>query len=234
MPRISIRSIRRMGGFLTATGLLAAAVTIGWAQSPGSTYVPGVGYAPALPRPRPLPTIEPSESPPPAPPEPAFYAPPAWTYPGQQVPLSGPWISTAAHPYPPGYIIGPYSSLPFTNYNPRGPQDKGVIEVFVPVANARVYLNGQETRGGGTMRVFTTPPLRLSGEFQYYVTATYESQGHTISELRKVHVGAGEYNVADFNTPALDNPADMPSGPVDQNQVYPALSERYNWPQRTY
>ena len=69
--------------------------------------------------------------------------------PGYRSPLPGPWVSTAAHPYPPGYIVGPYAPMPFSNYNPRSPRDKGTIEVFLPVANARVYLNGELTRGTG-------------------------------------------------------------------------------------
>ena len=162
-----------------------------------------------------------------------FDAPPSWMYPSYHAPivpggpltsftLPGPWIPpTATQPYPPGYLVGPFTPLPFRDRNPQAPADKGIIEVFLPDGNADVYLNGQKMLGTGKTRKFTTPLLPLSTEYQYYVTASYKANGEMVTQYRKVEVGAGEYTVADFTRPALDNPTRLPSGPVDPNLAVP-------------
>ena len=76
--------------------------------------------------------------------------------------------------------------------------------------------------------------MLLSQEYQYYVTATYESDGHSITKYRKIDVGAGEFNVADFTRPGLDNPINLPAGLVDQNEVIPAQGQNHHWPAPTY
>jgi len=209
------RLLPRIGGLVLGLGV-AALTPMGRAESPPATPTPSTARQ--------------------APPQIHYHfhyhAPSTlWRYPGYDdrfvpggpltsFPLPGPWVPpTAAHPYPPGYLVGPFAPLAFENTNPRAPQDKGTIEVFLPVANAEVYLNGHEMRGTGKTRKFTTPLLPLDEEFQYYVTATYKRKGETISDYRKVDVGAGEYTVADFTRPPLDNPIKLRSGPVDLNEA---------------
>jgi uncharacterized protein (TIGR03000 family) len=128
---------------------------------------------------------------------------------------------TQAHPYPSWYLPGLFAAPPFENTNPRAPRDKGVIDVFLPVADAKVYLNGQEMRGTGKNRTLTTPLLPLNQEYQYYVTVRYKKDGETVTDYRKLDLGAGEYTVADFTRPPLDNPGKLPPGPVNQNEVVP-------------
>ena len=167
------------------------------------------------------------------------YSSPLGTYPGYDSPFvpGGPMTSfplpqkwtppTQAHPYPSWYLPGSFTAPPFENTSPRAPQDKGVIDVFLPVADAEVYLNGQKMRGTGKKRKLTTPLLPLDKVFQYYVTVRYQKDGEMVDEYRKVDVGAGEYTVADFTRPPLDNPMKLPSGPVDPNEVAPAGSTQH-------
>lgn len=128
---------------------------------------------------------------------------------------------TPAHPYPPGYIPGQFAPLASQNSAPGAPTAQGVIHVFLPTSDATVYLNGQKMRGNGKDRKLTTPTLAPNNEYQYFVTATFKQNGESMTEYRKVDVGAGEYTVADFNRPAEENPIKLPAGPVDPNTVAP-------------
>jgi uncharacterized protein (TIGR03000 family) len=122
--------------------------------------------------------------------------------------------------------------LPFQNTAPAAPPDEGVVHVFLPVAKADVYLNGQKMKGTGSDRKFTTPPLQPNREFQYWITARFERDGQPVTDHRKLFLGAGEYSVADFTKPAGALPYNpltntsvrMPAGPVDPNDVVPDFS----------
>jgi len=144
-------------------------------------------------------------------------------------PIPAPWPSSAADLYPPGDVVGPYEPLPFPNYNPQADPDKGTIEVILPVYAAKVYLNGERMRGTGIVRIYTTAVLPFNRsylhppfdnrEYQYQVTAKYADGGRVVTKYRKIDVGAGEYAVADFTHPALNNPIHLPPGLVDENEV---------------
>ena len=99
-------------------------------------------------------------------------------------------VPTQAQPYPPGYIPGPYAPLPFQNTAPNAPTAKGVIHVFLPTADATVYLNGQKMRGKGKDRRLVTDVLAMSREYQFWVTATFKENGESVTKYRKVDVGA--------------------------------------------
>ena len=53
------------------------------------------------------------------------------------------------------------------------------------------------------------------------MTATFKQNGESVTQYRKVVLGAGEYNVADFTRPPEENPIRLPAGPVDPNTVAP-------------
>ncbi len=126
---------------------------------------------------------------------------------------------TVEQPYPPGYLPGPFAPSGFQNLAPNASSTQGVIYVFLPTADAVVYLNGQEMRGDGRNRKFTTPVLASNSEFQYWVTAVFPQGGQTITKYRKAIVGAGEYTVADFTRPPEEQPVHLAAGPVDPNSV---------------
>jgi uncharacterized protein (TIGR03000 family) len=133
---------------------------------------------------------------------------------------------TAAQPYPPGYVPGPYAPIGFQNAAPSAPPAQGVIHVFLPTGDAVVYVNGQQLRSNkGKDRRFTTPALPSNREFQYWVTATFKQDGESVTQYRKVIVGAGEYTVADFTRPPEQNPIRLPAGPVDPSSVVPPTPE---------
>jgi uncharacterized protein (TIGR03000 family) len=131
------------------------------------------------------------------------------------------FTSTQANPYPQGYIPGPFAPTGFQNFNPSAPSAQGVIHVFLPTKDAIVCLNGQQMRGKGKDRKFTTPILPANQSFQYWVTATFDQNGESVTQYRKVDVGAGEYTVADFTRPPEANPVRLPAGPVNQSEAVP-------------
>ena len=110
------------------------------------------------------------------------------------------------NPFPTGYVPGPFAPTGFQNTNANAPSSPGVIHVFLPTKDAIVYLNGQQMRGKGKDRRFTTAVLPPNQEFQYWVTATFDQNGETVTQYRKAEVGAGEYTVADFTRPPEENP----------------------------
>lgn len=199
-----------------------------WEGSPNPQPASPQGWQ-AVPRPqRPMPSTQFHEH---------LSAP--WMYPGYSnmfVP-GGPMTSfpmpnrgetpNRYQPYPPSYLRGPFAPLPFPNANPEAAPDHGTIEVFLPVANADVYLNGQKMKGTGKDRTFTTGLLQPNQVYQYYVTAKYSQNGEPYTDYRKVVVGPGEYNVADFTRPPSANPIRLPSGPVNQNEVAPYTGPHY-------
>jgi uncharacterized protein (TIGR03000 family) len=129
---------------------------------------------------------------------------------------------TQANPYPQGYLPGPFAPTGFQNFNPNAPSAQGVIHVFLPTKDAVVCLNGQKMRGTGKDRKFTTPTLPANQSFQYWVTATFDQNGESVTQYRKVDVGAGEYTIADFTRPPDANPVRLPAGPVNQSEAFPA------------
>jgi uncharacterized protein (TIGR03000 family) len=155
-----------------------------------------------------------------------------WLYPGYSRPYvpGGPWTSfrlslpftsTPERPYPLNDPFGPFTALPFRNHVPAAPQDRGVIVVYLPVTDADVYLNGQNTRGTGRTRHLLTGLMPPNGVYQYYVTASYQDNGERVTHYRKVDVGAGEHTVADFLRQPLFNDFKLPPGPLDPNQLVP-------------
>jgi uncharacterized protein (TIGR03000 family) len=161
-----------------------------------------------------------------------FYMPEPWMYPGYTYPYvhGGPNPSfqiqryatpTAEQPYPPEYLTTAVAPPPLLEDTVDLRTSYGIIHVFVPVADAVVYLNGQEVPGSGTHRRIRTPLLSLDNSYRYYATATYDKDGQKQTEYRQLVVGAGEYTVADFTRPALivHSAPRLPAGPVDVNWI---------------
>jgi len=122
--------------------------------------------------------------------------------------------------YAPASGAWPYAPLPQINTDPRA-ATYGTIHVFLPVANAELYLNGQKTKGTGKDRVLKTPPLPINREYQYVLTSRFKQGKETETQYRKVFVGAGDYTVADFTKPQPAEPTRLPSGPVGTDTIDP-------------
>lgn len=226
MQTFSSRFTRPLGCLAVVAGTLAFAPAACIAATPQAGTVPTPQEAETATISPHIPLAAFYYYPPPV--QPSWYhGPAAPAAPATPFPMSTPWtVATPSHPYPPGHVQGAYTSLSFVNYNPLADPAKGAIDVFLPATGATVYLNGQEMLGSGKVRVFTTPVLPMNREYQYFVTATYAENGHFVTKYRRVDVGAGEYGVADFLRPALDDPIKLPAGLVDENQVARGLSRR--------
>jgi uncharacterized protein (TIGR03000 family) len=169
-----------------------------------------------------------------------IYAPPSWLYPGYTYPYvpGGPNPSfqiqkspppTAEQPYPLGYharsfappaFLNDTADVPLQNETLEQRVPQGTIYIFVPLADANVYLNGQLVPGSGTQRTIITPPLGYEHTYQYWVTITFDRDGQKQTEYRKVVIGAGEYTVADFTRLAPQVPnAHFAAGPLDVNWI---------------
>ena len=84
--------------------------------------------------------------------------------------------------------------------------------VFLPNGRSRATLKGEkDARGKGKDRKITTAVLQSDKEYQYWVTATFQQNGEKVTQYRKVILGAGEYNVADFTRPRRT--VLLPAGP---------------------
>ena len=125
---------------------------------------------------------------------------------------------TQAQPYPPGYILGPYAPLGFQNAAPGRAGPGG--ESCLPAGQRRrgVSERPEDARQRKGPQVHHTV-LQSNKEYQYWVTATFKQNGQSVTKYRKVVLGAGEYNVADFTRPPEENPIRLPAGPVDPNTV---------------
>jgi uncharacterized protein (TIGR03000 family) len=161
-----------------------------------------------------------------------FYVPQNQSHPGYSYPGNMParplvpspednWTRpTPEQPYPPGFVVGVYEPVGQINTDPLAPAGRGVIYVVMPRADVEVYMNGQKMRGEGFWRAYTTPTLALDREYQYTIEMRYQANGRMLTDYRKVTLGAGEYNVADFRRPRLNNPIKAEAGPVNFDEAY--------------
>jgi uncharacterized protein (TIGR03000 family) len=129
--------------------------------------------------------------------------------------------------YAPGFAAFPFAPLPTQNRvsNPDDPNaraaDYGTIHVFLPVADAEVYLQGQKMKGTGKSRFLTTGFLDVGDDYEFFVTARVRQGGRMMTDYRKVVVGADECAIADFTQPATEVPGNYPAGPIDPAGIDP-------------
>jgi uncharacterized protein (TIGR03000 family) len=128
------------------------------------------------------------------------YAAPVYTgCTGYAVPAAGPTVV--------GYAGTPrYSDLPATGI-PEAvatlPANRGQVVVRVP-ADAKLFADGQATQLSGTERVFLTPDLSGSRDFQYTLKVEYTINGETKSDSKQVVVRAGHRTIVDFAVPSAE------------------------------
>jgi len=109
--------------------------------------------------------------------------------PGSIYPIGGGY-STTKQPYS---KTGSESST----YQPNA-QNRGVVVVKVPSANALVWFNGKLDEGNGAVRVFQTPELAAGKSYEYPVRVTFMRGGQPVTQDRTVTVTAGNRAVLDF------------------------------------
>jgi uncharacterized protein (TIGR03000 family) len=97
--------------------------------------------------------------------------------------------------YDRGYYYEPYYS---GNNVPMVTDDVATIDVFVPDPNARVWVQGTETRTQGTERQYVSPPLERGYDYTYIVRARWRENGETMEAERQVPVRPGRNATVDF------------------------------------
>jgi uncharacterized protein (TIGR03000 family) len=84
--------------------------------------------------------------------------------------------------------------------------EAAVLRLLVP-ADARLWINGQATVQGGTVRSFVSPPLPEGHQFFYDVLAVWVEDGKPLARRRKILVFPGDRLTVDIAAPDPEEPA---------------------------
>jgi uncharacterized protein (TIGR03000 family) len=99
----------------------------------------------------------------------------------------------------PDYSAGLASAAPLTVSSPAPVDNSSIVTVNVP-ADAKVWFDGTETMGTGTVREFQSPGLTPGTKYHYDVKATWMENGKPVTQTRQVNVAAGARVNVDFAT----------------------------------
>jgi uncharacterized protein (TIGR03000 family) len=113
-----------------------------------------------------------------------------------------------------------------STYSDQGSMDAGrsnnaaSLRVILPAPDAKVWVEGQETRQRGTDRVFISPPLERGKSYNYTVKAQWNQDGRQVERQKTVPVQAGRQAVANFRQGG-DMDRRMRTGTrLDQNEEF--------------
>jgi uncharacterized protein (TIGR03000 family) len=71
-------------------------------------------------------------------------------------------------------------------------EDEAVnLTIRVP-ATARIWFNGKETKQGGTVRRFISPPLVPGNNYAYEIRVNLRQNGQEITQVRRIAVQPGD------------------------------------------
>lgn len=96
-----------------------------------------------------------------------------------------------------------YAPAPYRPAPPRtapAPEENGTqarVNIQVP-ADAKLFVDGMETKATSENRVFTTPPLERGRSYYYELRVEVVRDGRTLSETRQLVVRPGETATASF------------------------------------
>ena len=107
------------------------------------------------------------------------------------------------YPYSNGYYNYPanyydyYTATPTSNYQSMYPATAPAanavrLNVWVPVANARVWIDNTLTQQSGTYRTFETPSLTPGTDYSYTIRGQWIDNGKTVDRSQTVHFHPGE------------------------------------------
>jgi uncharacterized protein (TIGR03000 family) len=103
-----------------------------------------------------------------------------------------------------GYGVGTGSTRTDYTYGADfGSSRSGPVHVNVrlPDANAKVWVQGQPTQQSGTWREFVSPPLDPSRNYRYEIRARWVENGRDRDETRTIPVQANGVETIDFTRP---------------------------------
>jgi uncharacterized protein (TIGR03000 family) len=111
---------------------------------------------------------------------------------GEEPPLVDdyPSVTTPAASYPSYYPAATAES-----------DEKAHITANVP-ADARLWFDGTLTKSTGPVREFSSPLLTPGRQYTYEVRATWNEDGHEVTQAKKLAVTAGANITLDFPLPA--------------------------------
>jgi uncharacterized protein (TIGR03000 family) len=81
--------------------------------------------------------------------------------------------------------------------------DVARIDVAVPVAEAKVWVNGTATKSTGLNRLFISPPLQPGQNYSYEIRAQWLENGQTMERTTKVRVQASKQVDVDLTRSAV-------------------------------
>lgn len=111
------------------------------------------------------------------------------------------------YPYNPYYYgyTNAYTAAPAQNYQSYyyAPQAANTVRVnvSVPMANAKVWIDGYATKETGTRRVFESPALTPGSQYSYTIRAQWTQDGQPVERSQTVHFRAGEQVNVDLTKP---------------------------------
>jgi uncharacterized protein (TIGR03000 family) len=110
------------------------------------------------------------------------------------------------------------SSYAPTQYSAAEESESGrprdaLVHIRVPQADARVFIEGQQTKQSGTERVFVSPPLEQGKDYNYTVKATWNDGGREVTREKTVTFRVGQEVGIDFTRMASNANTDQAPAP---------------------
>ncbi len=103
--------------------------------------------------------------------------------------------------FPPTFTgDSPAAAPPLAPTDTRLNGRRAVVQVEVP-ANATVWFGGAQTKQGGTLRTYETPPLESGYAYHYDVKARWEQGGKAVERTQRIEVYPGGRITVTFARP---------------------------------
>jgi uncharacterized protein (TIGR03000 family) len=125
-------------------------------------------------------------------------------------PLSNPWFRYWYMRNKYGYPL-PYYGMPYAvptavpvagGYQPGANPGVNDIVVQLPIASAKVWINGVETAGTGqSTRHFTVSDITAGNQHEFKIKAEWTIDGKTRSDVRTVYLDGSRHQVVNFLVP---------------------------------
>jgi uncharacterized protein (TIGR03000 family) len=110
----------------------------------------------------------------------------------------GSGANSAVNPY--GGATNPYANNPYATSSGVYPNKKATaqITVRVPVFDAEVWFNGEQSTSQGWTRVFKSPPLDPGFKYEFTVRARWQENAQVTTVEQRVRVTAGDQVLVDL------------------------------------
>ena len=125
------------------------------------------------------------------------YTPRSYGY----TPYYGNGYSNSYYTTPSYSTVGQPATMMQAQYSELSTARQALLSVWVPSADAQVWISGTEMTTRGTERTFAIPPLESGMNYTYTVKARWMAEGRAIEQTRNVSVRAGQQSSVDFRQP---------------------------------